>query len=196
MRTGGGGKAARQGRRQAGAAKPQIPTARRRRRGDRWSKNRDNGRGAVEKGNDASNEQRCLSIISDRIRTCAEYKPKFGQGGSGLSYIEFQNLYRADRFYSWLGLNSSAVYAAHRTAGGLSSLYRQIGSGCEEVFRSILQGVFDLPAADVHWSFRASGMDGTVHTLRLDARVDLDRIQNIAARKRLHEWVNEAAAIG
>lgn len=100
------------------------------------------------------NERRYLDIHFGRIRTCEQYAPKFGQGGGGLSYGEFRNLYRGDRFYSWLGMNSPAVYAAHRSSGGLASLYRQVGSCCEELFRSILQDTLGLTAADVRWSSR------------------------------------------
>lgn len=80
----------------------------------------------MDRGNTTSGERRYLDTLRGRIRTCARYAPKFGQGGKGLSYEDFQYLYRGDRFYSWLGMNTPAVYAAHKTAGGLASLYRQI----------------------------------------------------------------------
>lgn len=147
--------------------------------------------------NAASNERRYLDILRGRISTCTRYAPKFGQSGKGLSYDEFQDLYRGDRFYSWLGMNTPAVYAAHKTAGGLASLYRQIGSGCEEVFRTILQDVLGLSAADARWSFNATDMDGSSRTLKLDARVDLRDINDGNDRGRLREWVTGAsAAIG
>ena len=140
------------------------------------------------------NERRYLDILLGRIRTCEQYDPKFGQGGGGLSYGEFQTLYRVDRFYSWLGMNSPAVCAARRSFGGLASLCRQIGSGCEELFRSILQDTLGLAAADVRRSFKAPGMDGVTRTLRLDARVDLGGIRDDGAKTRFREWMGGASA--
>jgi hypothetical protein len=74
------------------------------------------------------------------VRQCKKYRPKFGQGngGKGLSINEFRILYNSDPFYSWLGLDTDLMYAAHRAAGGMTSVYRQIGIGCERLFRSVL----------------------------------------------------------
>lgn len=68
-----------------------------------------------------------LSIILEPLRVCANYKPKLGQGGKsgGLTLEQFQNLYRADPFYNWVGLDQPAMYTAHKVAGGMTSIYRQ-----------------------------------------------------------------------
>ena len=65
-----------------------------------------------------------LEIILNRISVCRKYKPAFGQGRK-VAFAEFQQLYSADPFYAWFGLNDALVYAAHRTAGGITSIYRQ-----------------------------------------------------------------------
>lgn len=67
-----------------------------------------------------------LQIILDAIRVCAQYKPKFGQGakGGGLTLEEFQELYQADSFYNWFGLDNPMMYAAYKAAGGITSVCR------------------------------------------------------------------------
>lgn len=76
------------------------------------------------------NDEYLRNIFLTPVRKCALYKPAFGQGkAGGLNLEDFQILYGADSFYSWLGLNAPSVYAAHKAAGGLTSVYRQIGIG-------------------------------------------------------------------
>ena len=69
-----------------------------------------------------------LRIVLDALTVCSQYKPKFGQGskGSGLTLSQFQELYRSDPFYSWFELDNPMMYAAHKAAGGMTSVYRQI----------------------------------------------------------------------
>ena len=95
-----------------------------------------------------------LKTILDSVRVCPTYRPKFGQGGrKELTFLDFQELYRGDSFYSWFGLDNPMMYAAHKAAGGITSVYRQIGIGCERVFRQILQDALGLSASDVVWSY-------------------------------------------
>ncbi len=77
-----------------------------------------------------------LALVLDPIRACGNYKPKFGQGakGTGLSLEQFQALYRADPFYNWFGLDNPLMYSAHKAAGGMTSVYRQIGSAANACF--------------------------------------------------------------
>lgn len=74
------------------------------------------------------------------VRTCKNYKPKFGQSSNskGMSLPDFKTLYGGDPFYAWIGLDSDLMYAAHKAAGGMTSVYRQIGVGCERLFRQII----------------------------------------------------------
>jgi len=82
------------------------------------------------------NDSRYLQAILAPIRVCAKYRPKFGQGAnSGYSLDAFQERYQADPFYNWFGLDNPLMYAAHKAAGGMTSVYRQIGIGCEQLFR-------------------------------------------------------------
>lgn len=144
-----------------------------------------------------SNDARYLRIILDPIHVCAHYRPKFGQGtkGGGLALSEFQTLYQGDPFYSWFGLDNPLMYAAHKAAGGMTSVYRQIGIGCEALFRAILQDSLGLSQSEVRWSYQVPTPGGRTRTLYLDGRVPLDAIKNAAARKRFHDWMAQSAAM-
>lgn len=136
-----------------------------------------------------------LKLVLDPIRVCAQYKPKFGQGakGGGLTLSQFQTLYQGDPFYSWFGLDNPLMYAAHKAAGGMTSVYRQIGIGCEKLFRTVLKDSLDLSDADVTWSYEVPLAGGKVRTLYLDGRVPLAKIPDKAKRIRFHTWMEESA---
>lgn len=140
-------------------------------------------------------DKRYLDIVLNPIRVCAKYKPKFGQGqGAGLTLDEFQALYRADPFYAWFGLDNPLMYAAHKAAGGMTSIYRQIGIGCEKLFRTAIQEALDLAPDDVKWSYQVPvGSAGKVRTLSLDGRIPFSRIPDPVAGKRLQHWIQTAA---
>ena len=74
------------------------------------------------------------------LQECLDYKPHFGDNSKkdGFSVEEFLMMYGQDPFYSWIGLDSPYMYAAHKTAGSMTSVYRQIGIGCERLFRQII----------------------------------------------------------
>jgi hypothetical protein len=140
-------------------------------------------------------DQHYLEVVLDPIRTCAQYRPRFGRGqAAGVALAEFQALYRADAFYTWFGLDNPLLYAAHKAAGGMTSIYRQIGIGCERLFRSVLQDVLGLSAQDVLWSYEVSSAEpGRVRTLSLDARIPLDAVRDRVARRRFLHWMRTAA---
>ena len=139
-----------------------------------------------------------LEVILDCVRVCKQYKPKFGRGRrEGLTLEEFQNLYQADPFYGWFGLDNPMMYAAHKAAGGMTSVYRQIGIGCERVFRQILQDSLGLSEDDVTWFYEISTPSGRNRKLSLDGRVPLSSIQNGAVRRRFQNWMKQSSdAIG
>lgn len=136
-----------------------------------------------------------LQIILDAIGVCAEYRPKFGQGakGSGLTLEQFQDLYQGDSFYNWFGLDNPMMYAAHKAAGGITSVYRQIGIGCEKLFRRVVKDALDLSEEDVTWSYRVTLPNGRQRTLHLDGRVPLDRIRDRDKRSRFRKWMRDSA---
>lgn len=136
-----------------------------------------------------------LDLVVKPIQVCAGYRPKFGQGakGGGLTLEQFQALYRSDAFYNWFGLDNPLMYAAHKAAGGMTSVYRQIGIGCETLFRTILRDAFDLTDQDVTWSYEIPTSAGKTRTLYLDGRVTLDTIKDVGKRTRFHEWMRHCA---
>lgn len=136
----------------------------------------------------------CLAMVLEPIKICQRYKPKFGLGaGAGLSLAQFQQLYGNDLFYEWFGLDNPLMYAAHKAAGGMTSVYRQIGIGCERLFRHIIQQTLDLQAADVIWSYEIAGAYNKTRTLSLDARIPTSQLVAEAATQRFQFWLNDAA---
>ncbi len=141
-----------------------------------------------------NSDSRYLGIILDSVRVCANYRPKFGLGRrGGLSLHQFQELYQEDPFYRWFGLDNPLLYAAHKAAGGMTSVYRQIGIGCEKVFRQALQDTLGLSDEDVVWSYETITPDGNTRRLSLDGRVPLNSITDNEAKKRFHDWMEQAA---
>jgi hypothetical protein len=140
-------------------------------------------------------DSRYLKAVLDPIKVCAHYKPKFGQGakGGGLTLAQFQTLYQGDPFYSWFGLDNPLMYAAHKAAGGMTSVYRQIGIGCEKLFRTILKDSLDLAAEDVIWSYGLPLASGKTRTLYLDGRVPLEKIPDVTKKERFRSWMRSYA---
>jgi hypothetical protein len=124
------------------------------------------------------------------------YKPKFGKGGEvGCSLKDFQKIYRDDPFYSWFGLDNPLVYAAHKAAGGITSIYRQIGIGCEQLFRLILQDVLGLSEDACKWSYDVLRADNRTRNLSLDGCIPVQNISDKNAKKRIKKWINESSRI-
>jgi hypothetical protein len=143
---------------------------------------------------DEEQDQQYLALLINAIRVCADYRPKLGHGvNKGFSLAEFQETYRADPFYSWIGLDSPLMYAAHKAAGGMTSIYRQIGIGCESLFRRVLQDSLCLSEDDVRWSYTVKKGRGKTRTLYLDARVPVESVADTAKHEAIKQWVAECA---
>lgn len=140
------------------------------------------------------NDEKYLKAVLEPIWVSAKYKPKFGQGAiQGLTLNEFQALYINDPFYSWFGLDNPLMYAAHKAAGGMTSVYRQIGIGCEHLFQHILQDFLGLSSEQVKWSYQVTGVNGKKRTLSLDGCVTLDQIKDKKAQTRFLDWMKDSA---
>lgn len=134
------------------------------------------------------------SLILSPIYVCANYKPKMGQGQrEGYNLEAFQKLYRTDPLYNWFGLDNPLMYAAHKAAGGMTSIYRQIGIGCERLFRQILIDELNLDAENANWSYDVPKIGGKTRTLYLDGRIPIDAISNMERREIIRDWLNRAA---
>lgn len=136
-----------------------------------------------------------LDILLNRLAVCRTYRPKFGMGQktSGLSLTDFKRLYSADPFYAWFGLDNPLLYAAHRAAGGITSVYRQLGLGVEELCRRIMQDQLGLADEQVNWAYTVR-TDGRSRRLSLDARIAYDDVAAPSQRETVKNWLREAAA--
>lgn len=132
-----------------------------------------------------------LEVLLSPLRITAEYRPKLGQGTKkDISAEEFSRIYSQDAFYRWLGLDSQEVYVAHRVAGGITSLYRQIGIGCERLVCRIFQDVLGLSQADLKWSYEIDE-GNRQRTIYLDACIPVRSVVDHAAKSRLNRWIKE-----
>lgn len=132
-----------------------------------------------------------LDIFLGPLQLCRTYQPKFGQiAKKGVSISDFRLLYGRDPFYSWVGLDSDLMYAAHRVAGGMTSVYRQIGIGCERLFRRILVDTTGyIDPSHALWSYSALTRTGGTRTLTLDGRLEIDLIQNKTVQNKVSDWI-------
>lgn len=139
-----------------------------------------------------------LKKFLDPLEICKKYKPKFGMGNKeeGLGVDQFISLYGSDPFYSWCGLDSNLMYAAHKVAGGMTSVYRQIGKGCEYLFREIIINAAEYSDRSfAEWSYKSSTKAGKEKTLSLDGRLLLTEIQNKTIKKNVVNWTKEYCKI-
>jgi hypothetical protein len=142
-----------------------------------------------------SKDERYFLLIQTALRKCLEYKPKFGKGRKdGFSLEQFTALYGADPFYHWFGVDSPLMYAAHKAAGGMTSIYRQIGIGGQWVFYPMLQDHLGLSPEQAIWSYKIEGVPGRQRTLTLDGRIALDDVKRPEARAKIQKWVADVAA--
>lgn len=135
-------------------------------------------------------DEKYREILISPVRKCAGYTPKFGHGrDGGFTLSKFQALYGSDDFYEWLGLDDPLMYSAHKAAGGITSIYRQIGIGCERLVREIFMDSLGLTEDGVKWSYQISGTDGKKRTLSLDGRIIVDDIADASAKQRVADWI-------
>ena len=134
-------------------------------------------------------EDKYREIFIAPLKECMNYMPKFGHNNSkGISLEEFRVIYGNDVFYKWLGLDSPFMYSAHKLAGGITSIYRQIGIGCERLVREIFIDCLELSPDDVRWSYVVDAVNGKKRTLYLDGRIEFDAVQDEEKNFRLLEW--------
>ena len=133
-----------------------------------------------------------FALIAKALRGCASYKPKFGRGRSaGVSLEQFQQMYGADPFYNWLGLDSPLMYAAHKAAGGMTSIYRQLGIGCQWLLHQLLQDQLGLSVEQASWQYQVPTPGKAPRTLSLDGRIVLNDIRDAQRKARVKEWMGK-----
>ena len=136
-------------------------------------------------------DEQYLEIFLSPLRVCSDYLPAFGTAdGKGLSLADFQRLYGSDEFYSWIGLDSPLVYAAHKASGGLTSIYRQIGIGSERLLREIIKDTLCLSDDQVEWKYeyQKSKRQKAFHIL--DARISLSDLSDRETARRIKGWLS------
>src|SRR5579884_3001877 len=137
-------------------------------------------------------DQKYLGMLLQAVRICADYRPNFGQGRKGgLSLNEFTSLYGRDYFYSWFGLDSPLMYTAHRVAGGMTSIYRQVGIGCQWVINAILQDNLGLSEEETRWSYSIPGEMLKDRKLTLDGRIPINAVTS-SYRPAVVSWLTNA----
>ena len=91
------------------------------------------------------------------------------------------------------------MYAAHKAAGGMTSVYRQIGVGCERLFRQIIldNAQYD-DASFAGWSYETTKTviknnqpKQVKRVLTLDGRLEFSEIRNKNVSAALHSWVKK-----
>jgi len=85
------------------------------------------------------------------------------------------------------------MYAAHKAAGGMTSIYRQIGIGSQWIFNQVLQDQLGLSSNQAMWSYTVKGTGGKKRTLSLDGRIDLADVKNRQSRTRIADWMKDVA---
>jgi hypothetical protein len=137
-----------------------------------------------------------FELLAASLRVCADYKPKFGSSGTaGWTKEQFQAEYGADPFYRWVGLDSALVYAAQKAAGGMTSIYRQLGIGGERLFRRVIIDQLGLDADQAIWTYTVPGQGGKDRTLSLDARIEFADITDAEGRTRVEAWAEGVAVV-
>lgn len=147
-------------------------------------------------------DARYRELLLTPLRKCADYLPKMG-GGVEVDLGGFSTLYGSDPLYHWVGLDSPLMFAAHKAAGGMTSVYRQLGIGCERLFRQVLRDELGLDALQVQWSYElaedVAEDDGELprpgvkakkpRKLSLDGRVEMADVADPTAAARIEEWI-------
>lgn len=137
------------------------------------------------------NEQ-YVEIFLEPLYECLNYNPKFGHSDkeNGYTLSDFLNLYGSDPFYSWIGLDSPYMFAAHKASGCMTSIYRQIGIGCERLFRQILCDCANYAEySSSQWSYTAKTKAGKDKVLSLDGRLELNDIRNLEVKEKVRQWI-------
>ncbi len=140
-------------------------------------------------------DDRYFELIATALRVCSRYQPKLGRGRAGGANLEqFRQLYGADPFYHWIGLDSPLMYAAHKAAGGMTSIYRQLGIGCQWVLSAFFRDTLGLSADEATWAYQVPTASGSFRSLYLDGRIDLGHVREATVRRRVETWLADVKA--
>jgi hypothetical protein len=137
-----------------------------------------------------TDEARYLELMLAPMRECANYRPAFGrEAGEGVTLEQFRTFYGADLLYHWAGLDSDLMYAAHKAAGGMTSIYRQLGIGCERLLRGVVTDGLGISEEAARWAYDYDKEDGSTATHTLDVRIEGAALPSDEHRARLAAWL-------
>jgi hypothetical protein len=135
-----------------------------------------------------------LQILLEPLIECSSYVPSLGlQSDEGVDLPRFQRMYGDDPLYHWIGLDSELMYAAHKAAGGMTSIYRQLGIGCERLLRQIIKDALMLSDEQVAWFYEYDKGDGKLGKHTLDVCIYTEHIQDSVRKKLFTSWVIQSA---
>lgn len=112
-------------------------------------------------------------------------------GKPDVDWAAFSATYQADPLYHWIGFDTPLMFAAHKAAGGMTSVYRQLGIGCERLLRAILMDELGLTAEQVKWSYEVADGKGKKKKLTLDGRMEIGQIAKPEAADRVKSWIDQ-----
>lgn len=85
------------------------------------------------------------------------------------------------------------MYAAHKAAGGMTSIYRQLGIGCERLLRKVIQDQLGLTNEQVAWSYKYDKGNGQMAVHTLDAKIEIADIGDLERRGIVRNWIKKSA---
>ena len=141
--------------------------------------------------NQETRDARYVDILTAPIAKSGNHKPRMG-GKSPVELDQFLATYGGDLFYHWMGLDTELLYAAHKAAGGITSIYRQLGIGSERLIRAIFRDELALNEEQVNWKYEiheGTGDQVSTRTLSLDGRLESGDIGLPEAKQRVDLWV-------
>lgn len=150
-------------------------------------------------------DERYVTYLLGAIRQAARKPPQFGTGRD-VSLAEFKALYGGDPFYAWIGFDSELLYTAHKAGAAMTSLYRKLGDGCQELWRAIIRDQFGVGDSDAKWEYtvptargpRRRALDGRIDLLDFPKSDALERFERDwlpAAKKKLGAQINPRGAV-
>jgi hypothetical protein len=136
-------------------------------------------------------EERYLNYLLDSIRVAARKPPQLGTR-KDVSLEDFKRLYGADPFYAWIGFDSDLLYTAHKAGAAMTSLYRKLGDGCQDLWRAIIRDQFGVAEKDAKWEYTVPTDTGP-RKRTLDGRIDvLDFPESDALHRFQADWLPRA----
>ncbi len=139
----------------------------------------------------AKRDKRYLNYLLDAVKAAARKPPQFGTG-KDVSVDEFRRLYGDDPFYAWIGFDSDLLYAAHKAGAAMTSLYRKLGDGCQDLWRAIIRDQFGVADKDAKWEYTVPTAKGPRKRI-LDGRIDvLDFPESDALERFRRDWLPKA----